>query len=84
MRAFVTGGNGFLGIHLVRLLLANSWTVSVLVRKTSDLSLLAGLDVELVEGDLLDPETWEGHFWFPTYTASPESPWPRCTWAAVA
>ena len=62
MRAFVTGGNGFLGIHLVRLLLANSWTVSVLVRKTSDLSLLAGLDVELVEGDLLDPEAWEGHF----------------------
>lgn len=59
----VTGANGFIGSHLVRLLLEfkkkESWSEDILclVRHTSDLSSLKGLDVKLVIGDLLDPES---------------------------
>ncbi len=55
MRALVTGGAGFIGSNLVRLLLAEGWHVRVL----DDLSTgyeenLAGLGVEFVEGDVRD------------------------------
>jgi len=54
MRAFVTGASGFTGSHLVRALLNRGDQVVALVRRTSDLSRLAGLDVELVYGNLGD------------------------------
>ena len=59
----VTGANGFIGSHLVRLLLAlkekENWEEDIvgLIRSTSDLSSLRGLDVKLVIGDLRDPAT---------------------------
>jgi dihydroflavonol-4-reductase len=54
MKTFVTGATGFIGASIVRELLRDGREVRVLVRSTSDLSNLKGLDVELCEGDLLD------------------------------
>jgi dihydroflavonol-4-reductase len=51
-RAFVTGGTGFVGANLVRLLLQQGYQVRALVRPTSCLDNLEGLDIELVQGDL--------------------------------
>ncbi|MBM3296845.1 MAG: NAD-dependent epimerase/dehydratase family protein [Candidatus Aminicenantes bacterium] len=55
-RVFVTGANGFIGSHLCRDLLQRGYRVTGLVRPTSDLHFLEGLDVPLVIGDLNDPE----------------------------
>jgi nucleoside-diphosphate-sugar epimerase len=51
----VTGATGHLGANLVRHLLADGQAVRVLLRPSHDLSAIAGLDVESVEGDLRDP-----------------------------
>jgi nucleoside-diphosphate-sugar epimerase len=53
--ALVTGATGHLGANLVRELAAHGWTVIPLVRVTSDLSGLSGLDLPLRYGDILDP-----------------------------
>ncbi len=55
--AFVTGGTGFVGANLVRLLLGKGFRVKILVRKGSNRKNLEGLDVSIVEGDLLDEKT---------------------------
>ncbi|MDJ0567502.1 MAG: NAD-dependent epimerase/dehydratase family protein [Pleurocapsa sp. MO_192.B19] len=54
MRAFVTGGTGFVGANLVRLLLQQGYEVRTLVRVDSCLDNLQSLDVEIVRGDLND------------------------------
>lgn len=59
MQAFVTGGTGFIGANLIRLLLQQGYTVRSLARSTSALGNLQGLDVEIVQGDLSDPELWK-------------------------
>jgi 2-alkyl-3-oxoalkanoate reductase len=51
-RVFVTGANGFVGSNLCRWFLARGWQVDALVRESSDLHFLEGLDVRLVRGDL--------------------------------
>ena len=56
MRAFVTGATGFVGSAVVRSLLHRGVSVRVLARPSSDLGNLAGLDVEVFYGDLLDKE----------------------------
>ena len=52
MLILVTGGNGFVGSHLVEALLAQEHQVRCLVRRTSDLSFIASLPLERVYGTL--------------------------------
>jgi len=59
MPTLVTGATGFVGSAVVRLLLDFGERVRVLTRPASDRSNLAGLDVEVVEGDLCDRESLE-------------------------
>jgi dihydroflavonol-4-reductase len=55
MKTLLTGGTGFVGSAVARELLAAGHEVRVLVRSRSPRDNLEGLDVECVEGDLLDP-----------------------------
>lgn len=55
MTVLVTGATGFVGSAVARRLLAEGEAVRVLVRATSDLSNIEGLDVERAVGDLTDP-----------------------------
>ena len=55
--AFVTGGTGFVGSHLVQILLQHGYSVTCLVRDRSKLRWLSGLDVRLVQGDCSCPDT---------------------------
>ncbi len=54
MKAIVTGGTGFIGSKLVKALVEKGYEVKCLVRKTSNVSLLNELGVELAYGDLGD------------------------------
>jgi nucleoside-diphosphate-sugar epimerase len=56
MKAIVTGGTGFIGGKLVEALVENGCEVRCLVRKTSDVTRLHQLGVELCYGDLGDFE----------------------------
>ena len=54
MKVFVTGANGFVGSALCRKLVKRGDQVVGLVRKTSDLSLLEGINIQKVVGSLDD------------------------------
>ena len=54
MKAFVTGGTGFVGAHLVQTLRARGDTVTCLVRNAAKAQALGWTDVRLVRGDLDD------------------------------
>jgi len=53
----VTGATGFVGSAVVRALLSRGAAVRVLARPGGDRRNLAGLDVNVCEGDLMRPET---------------------------
>jgi len=53
--AVVTGANGFVGSHLVDLLLSRNFKVRCIVRKSSDLRWLEGKDIEILNCGLTDP-----------------------------
>lgn len=54
MTTLVTGASGFVGSAVARTLAARGHTLRLLVRPTSDRRNLAGLDAEVVTGDLTD------------------------------
>lgn len=55
MRAFVTGGTGFVGAHLVRMLQERGDEVTCLVRSPAKAEVLGWQGVRIVRGDLDDP-----------------------------
>jgi dihydroflavonol-4-reductase len=59
MKALVTGATGFVGAAVARALSSAGWQVRVLVRGGSDRSNLGALPVDVVEGDLADPNSLE-------------------------
>jgi nucleoside-diphosphate-sugar epimerase len=54
VKAFVTGGTGFVGAHLVQALRARGDTVTCLVRRPAKAETLGWTDVRLIRGDLDD------------------------------
>lgn len=54
--AVVTGANGFVGSHLVDLLLEKNYKVRCIIRKTSNLQWLKGKNVEIFDCGLNDKE----------------------------
>jgi len=55
MTTLLTGATGFVGSAVARVLLARGHGLRLLARPRSDRRNLAGLDAEVVEGDLTDP-----------------------------
>jgi nucleoside-diphosphate-sugar epimerase len=56
-RVLVTGGTGLVGSHLVELLLQKGYAVTCLVRDSQRPHWLVGMNVDLVQGDCLKPES---------------------------
>ncbi|MFB0565821.1 MAG: NAD-dependent epimerase/dehydratase family protein [Candidatus Aminicenantaceae bacterium] len=52
MKAFVTGGTGFIGSNLIEFLLKKGFQITALIRNLNDLKWLKGLEVNFLEGDL--------------------------------
>lgn len=58
-RVFITGGTGFIGSHLVKHLVKKGVSVRCLVRESSNLRWLEGMDVEYILGDVTDYNSFE-------------------------
>jgi dihydroflavonol-4-reductase len=56
MKVFLTGATGFVGTHVARELAQRGAQLRLLVRPTSNLRNLEGLQAEMIVGDLLQPE----------------------------
>lgn len=56
LKAFVTGGTGFVGMNLLQQLLEQGWDVTALVRQNSPLENIQGLDIRQHPGDITDPD----------------------------
>jgi dihydroflavonol-4-reductase len=62
LRALVTGANGFVGSHLVERLISRGYQVICLVRKTSNLRWLSGLQVEHLYADVSERQSLKSVF----------------------
>jgi len=58
MKTFITGASGFVGSAVLRRLIEEKHNVVALVRPSSNKSNLEGLPVEIVTGDLTDPNSF--------------------------
>lgn len=58
-KILITGSTGFIGNHVTRLALEKGDDIRVMVMPGEDRSPLDGMDVEFVEGNLLDPASLE-------------------------
>ena len=56
MKVLITGGAGFVGANLCRYLLDHNFSLCILDRLDWGVEAIRGLDVELIEGDIRDPE----------------------------
>jgi dihydroflavonol-4-reductase len=54
VKAFITGGTGFIGTHLIKRLAQDDHELYCLVRKTSDVRTLESVGATLVTGDVTD------------------------------
>jgi len=59
LKAFVTGDTGFLGFHVARVLVDQGANLRLLVRPTSNLKNLQGLNADTAVGDLRDSASLE-------------------------
>ena len=57
MKAFVTGGSGFIGRNIVRKLVDRGYQVSVLARSPESAAILVALGADVVPGDIIDMES---------------------------
>ncbi|MDX1514757.1 MAG: NAD-dependent epimerase/dehydratase family protein [Gammaproteobacteria bacterium] len=57
MTTLITGASGFVGAAVARSLIAQGHQLRALVRETSNLRNLDGLELEIAHGDLRDPES---------------------------
>ena len=60
MKTLVTGATGFIGSFLAEALVRKGYTVTCLVRKTSDLKWIRHLDMDILHADLADPDAYAG------------------------
>ena len=58
-RVMVTGGSGFVGSAVLRALAGRGFEVRALARASSPRANFAGVDCQIVEGDMRDPATME-------------------------
>jgi len=56
MKVALTGATGFTGSHTLPKLLADGYSVRCLVRNPRDVGVIAAFGVEVVQGDLADPQ----------------------------
>ncbi len=56
-KTLITGATGFIGNHVARLALERGEQLRVMVMRGEDRSPLDGMDVEFVEGNLLEPDS---------------------------
>jgi dihydroflavonol-4-reductase len=56
-KTLLTGGTGFLGLHVARALAARGDELRLLVRGTSKLDSLSGIEFEVATGDILDRDS---------------------------
>ena len=79
MRVMVTGGNGFMGRHLVRQLRSDGVAVSALVRTDAAAEAMLALGATPVLGDITDPQALRLALREPTdcvfHAAADTSPW---------
>ena len=58
-KVFLTGADGMLGNSIVRELLLQKYQVKCLVQKGRNIDTLNSLEIEIIEGDLTQPEPWK-------------------------